>query len=67
MAGVLWAFLFAPSIGIVTYALKGQFGIEWNWLLTATRRCCSWSMAAVWNHISYNFVFLRVAGPSRAR
>ena len=32
IAGVLWAFLFAPSIGIVTYALKG-FGVDWNWII----------------------------------
>ena len=29
VAGVLWAFLFAPSIGIITYVLKG-WGIDWN-------------------------------------
>ena len=32
IAGVLWAFLFAPSIGIVTYMLKG-FGVDWNWII----------------------------------
>ncbi len=41
IAGVLWAFLFAPSIGIVTYVLRG-IGIDWNWISTATRRCCWW-------------------------
>ncbi|MCL4699146.1 MAG: glycerol-3-phosphate transporter permease, partial [Burkholderiaceae bacterium] len=29
VAGVLWLFMFAPSIGIVSYALRG-LGIEWN-------------------------------------
>src|SRR5689334_4280631 len=33
VAGVLWAFMFAPSVGIVTYALKHFFGIHWNWVL----------------------------------
>ncbi len=32
IAGVLWAFLFAPSIGIVTYVLKGM-GVDWNWII----------------------------------
>jgi len=32
VAGVLWAFLFAPSIGIVTYLLRG-FGVDWNWII----------------------------------
>jgi sn-glycerol 3-phosphate transport system permease protein len=57
VAGVLYAFLFAPSIGIVTYALKGWFGIEWNWLLDGEQAMLLVVMAAVWNHISYNFVF----------
>src|SRR5438093_10518187 len=32
VAGVLWAFLFAPSVGIVTFALR-SIGYEWNWVL----------------------------------
>src|SRR5260370_42230736 len=32
IAGVLWAFLFAPSIGIITYALRSE-GILWNCVL----------------------------------
>jgi sn-glycerol 3-phosphate transport system permease protein len=32
IAGVLWAFMFAPSIGIVTYALK-KMGVDWNWVV----------------------------------
>ena len=31
VAGVLWVFMFAPSIGIVTYVLKGM-GVDWNWI-----------------------------------
>ena len=57
VAGVLYAFLFAPSIGIVTYALRGWFGIEWNWLLDGDQAMLLVVMAAVWNHISYSFVF----------
>jgi len=57
VAGVLYAFLFAPSIGIVTYALRRWFGIEWNWLLNGEQAMLLVVTAAVWNHVSYNFVF----------
>src|SRR5689334_1954291 len=30
VAGILWAFLFAPSIGIVSYWLR-LMGVGWNW------------------------------------
>jgi sn-glycerol 3-phosphate transport system permease protein len=57
VAGVLYAFLFAPSIGIVTYVLRGWFGVEWNWLLDGEQAMLLIVIAAVWNHVSYNFVF----------
>ena len=56
VAGVLYAFLFAPAIGIVTYALRGV-GVHWNWLLDGDQAMLLVVMAAVWNQISYNFVF----------
>jgi sn-glycerol 3-phosphate transport system permease protein len=57
VAGVLYAFLFAPSIGIVSYVLRGWFGVDWNWLLDGDQAMLLIVMAAVWNQISYNFVF----------
>ena len=56
IAGVLWGFLFAPSIGIVTYALKG-FGIDFNWVLQSDQAMLLVVMASVWKQISYNFLF----------
>jgi sn-glycerol 3-phosphate transport system permease protein len=56
IAGVLWAFLFAPSIGIVTYVLK-RFGIDWNWIINADQAMALVVIAAVWKQISYNFLF----------
>jgi sn-glycerol 3-phosphate transport system permease protein len=56
IAGVLWAFLFAPSIGIVTYVLKG-FGVHWNWIIQGDQALLLVVIAAVWNQISYNFLF----------
>ncbi|HMN75157.1 MAG TPA: sn-glycerol-3-phosphate ABC transporter permease UgpA [Burkholderiaceae bacterium] len=56
VAGVLWGFLFAPSIGIVTFWLK-QFGIEWNWVLEGNQAMALVVIASVWKQISYNFLF----------
>jgi sn-glycerol 3-phosphate transport system permease protein len=56
VAGVLWGFLFAPSIGIVTFVLK-QFGIEWNWVLQGDQAMLLVVIASIWKQISYNFLF----------
>jgi sn-glycerol 3-phosphate transport system permease protein len=56
VAGVLWLFMFAPSIGIVSYALRG-IGIEWNHLLDGSQAMTLIVLAAVWKQISYNFLF----------
>ena len=56
VAGVLWAFLFAPSIGIVAYALK-KAGIDWNWIIQGDQAMLLVVIASVWKQISYNFLF----------
>jgi sn-glycerol 3-phosphate transport system permease protein len=56
IAGVLWAFIFAPSIGIVTYFLK-KFGIDWNWIIDPDQAMLLVVVASVWKQISYNFLF----------
>jgi sn-glycerol 3-phosphate transport system permease protein len=56
IAGVLWIFMFAPSIGIFTYLLS-HVGVEWNHLLNGTHAMALVVMAAVWKQISYNFLF----------
>jgi sn-glycerol 3-phosphate transport system permease protein len=56
IAGVLWLFMFAPSVGIVSHALRG-LGIEWNHLLNGNQAMALIVMAAVWKQISYNFLF----------
>jgi len=60
VAGVLWLFLFAPSIGIVSYGL-GLIGFAWNHLLDSDQAMALIVIASVWKKISYNFLFL-VAG-----
>jgi len=56
VAGVLWLFMFAPSVGIVSYWLR-QLGVEWNHLLDGRHAMALIVMAAVWKQISYNFLF----------
>ena len=56
VAGVVWLFLFSPSIGVVSYALN-QWGFEWNSLLNSRHAMALIVMAAVWKQLSYNFLF----------
>ena len=56
VAGVLWLFMFAPSIGIVSYVLRAA-GVDWNHLLNSGQAMTLVVMAAVWKQISYNFLF----------
>lgn len=56
VAGVLWIFMFSPTLGVVAYALNG-IGIDWNHLLNSSHAMSLIIMAAVWKQISYNFLF----------
>ena len=56
IAGVLWLFMFAPGMGIVSYALAAA-GIPWNHLLDGSDAMILVVLAAVWKQISYNFLF----------
>lgn len=56
VAGVLWLFMFAPSIGVVSYALRAA-GLDWNHLLNGTHAMALIVAAAVWKQLSYNFLF----------
>jgi sn-glycerol 3-phosphate transport system permease protein len=56
VAGVLWLFLFSPSVGLVAYVLD-KFGISWNILLNSAHAMTLIVIASVWKQISYNFLF----------
>jgi sn-glycerol 3-phosphate transport system permease protein len=56
VVGVLWLFMFAPSVGIVSHALR-SVGFEWNHLLNSNHAMALIVAAAVWKQISYNFLF----------
>jgi sn-glycerol 3-phosphate transport system permease protein len=60
VAGVLWAFLFAPSIGIVSYWLRSM-GVDWNWNVKGDQALALVVIAATWKQISYNVLFF-IAG-----
>ena len=56
VAGVLWLFMFAPSIGMVSFWLRAA-GVDWNHLLNGNHAMTLIVMAAVWKQVSYNFLF----------
>src|SRR5881397_2781565 len=56
VAGVLWFFMFQPSLGMLARPLRGM-GIDWNPLLNGNHAMTLVVMAAVWKQISYNFLF----------
>jgi sn-glycerol 3-phosphate transport system permease protein len=56
VAGVLWLFLFNPTIGVLAYAL-GRMGYDWNFLLNGNQALALITLIATWNRIPYNFLF----------
>ncbi|MGJ4854811.1 sn-glycerol-3-phosphate ABC transporter permease UgpA [Labrys sp. KB_33_2] len=56
VAGVLWLFMFQPSLGLVARGL-GQIGVAWNPLLDGQHAMILVVLAATWKQISYNFLF----------
>ncbi len=60
VSGVMWWFMFNPTIGIFPYLLR-MVGYDWNHGLHGTDAMILVVLAASWNQISYNFLFF-VAG-----
>jgi sn-glycerol 3-phosphate transport system permease protein len=60
LAGILWWFLFNPTIGILAYVMK-TVGYDWNHRLNAGDAMTLIVVAAAWKQVSYNFLFF-VAG-----
>ncbi|PYN96991.1 MAG: sn-glycerol-3-phosphate ABC transporter permease UgpA [Candidatus Rokuibacteriota bacterium] len=67
VAGVLWLFLFNPTLGIIAFALR-QIGYRWNHLLNGDQAMLLVVLAAAWKQVSYNFIFFLagLAGVGRA-
>lgn len=56
VAGVLWLFMFNPTVGILAHCLKNT-GIDWNPYLNESDAMWMVVLAATWKQISYNFLF----------
>jgi sn-glycerol 3-phosphate transport system permease protein len=56
IAGVLFIFLFQPSLGMLARGLTA-LGVDWNPLLDGKQALLLVIFAATWKQISYNFLF----------
>ncbi|AOG06115.1 MAG: sn-glycerol-3-phosphate ABC transporter permease UgpA [Bosea sp. (in: a-proteobacteria)] len=56
IAGVLWLFMFDPSLGMLARGLQ-SLGIAWNPRLDGNHAMALVILAATWKQISYNFLF----------
>ncbi len=56
VASVLFIFMFQPGLGMIARALQ-RAGIDWNPVLNGTHAMILVVTVAVWNQISYNFLF----------
>lgn len=56
LAGILWLFIFHPTIGIIPFLLE-KIGVIWNHRINGTQAMILIVIAASWKQISYNFLF----------
>jgi sn-glycerol 3-phosphate transport system permease protein len=56
VVGVLFGFLANPSVGVVAWALAA-IGLEFNYVINGNQALVLVVIAAVWNQVSYNFLF----------
>ena len=56
IAGVLWIFMFDPSLGMLARGLQ-SLGVPWNPRLNGNHAMLLVILAATWKQISYNFLF----------
>jgi sn-glycerol 3-phosphate transport system permease protein len=56
IAGVLWWFLFNPTIGVLPRLLS-PLGIVWNHFLSGGQALLLVIIASAWKQVSYNFLF----------
>ncbi|WP_142415934.1 sn-glycerol-3-phosphate ABC transporter permease UgpA [Bartonella massiliensis] len=60
LAGILWLFIFHPTIGIIPFLLE-KIGVLWNYRINSTQAMLLIVIAASWKQISYNFLFFLTA------
>ncbi len=56
VAGVLWLFMFNPSIGVLAWWLKA-IGVSWNPTLDGSDAMWLVIFASAWKQVAYNFLF----------
>jgi len=56
VSGVMWMFLFNPTVGVISYGLD-FLGYDWNHALRRTHGFLLVTIAASWRQIAYNFLF----------
>jgi sn-glycerol 3-phosphate transport system permease protein len=56
VAGVLWLFMFNPSIGVVAWWMKA-LGVDWNPALDGSDAMWLVIVASAWKQVAYNFLF----------
>lgn len=56
VAGVLWWFMFNPTIGVLAYLLR-TLGYGWNYHTSGVDAMILIILAAAWKQVSYNFLF----------
>ncbi|MBF9235229.1 sn-glycerol-3-phosphate ABC transporter permease UgpA [Microvirga alba] len=56
IAGVLWMFMFHPSLGTLARPIRA-LGLDWNPMLNGKHAMILLVLSATWKQISYNFLF----------
>jgi sn-glycerol 3-phosphate transport system permease protein len=56
VAGVLWYFLFNPTVGMMAFFLR-KVGVNWNHTLNGGQAMTLVIIASAWREVSYNFLF----------
>jgi len=56
VAGVLWLFMFNPSVGVIAWWLR-KLGVDWNPVLDGSDAMLLVILASAWKQIAYNFLF----------
>lgn len=57
VAGAIWALLFDPSSGLVTFVLRATLGWAPNWMMEPAYALGATIVAAVWKMLGFNVVF----------
>jgi sn-glycerol 3-phosphate transport system permease protein len=57
VAGIIWALLFEPSSGLMTYLIRLTTGLSPNWMMAPNYALFVAILAAAWKMLGFNIVF----------